>query len=376
MIDRNLQLSPQFNGKRVMVTGHTGFKGAWLTTWLLKLGAEVYGISDGIPTDPAMIETLNLPQHIKHSYIDICEKEKICAAITDFRPEYIFHLAAQSIVKTSYEAPVETFATNVMGTANVLDALRGSSFPCNIIVVTSDKCYRNTESLWGYKETDNLGGDDPYSASKAATELVVHSYYKSFFSAPGCPVRIASVRAGNVIGGGDWAADRIVPDCIRSWKRSQPVMVRNPHAIRPWQHVLDPLYGYLKLAGLLATDANMSGNAFNFGPEARSFYAVSDLINELWSNWKTTRAETPFVTGPEKPSFKETSFLKVNSEKAAYMINWAPALPFAEAVEYTASWYEAYLADQDMLKFTEQQIRDYSMLQNQLFSPADSLANA
>ena len=339
-----------YNGKKVVVTGHTGFKGSWLTAWLLKLGANVVGISNGIPTSPSMFEDLNLEREIEHNIVDVRDVESIYSIIDEAQPDFVFHLAAQAIVSTSYEYPLETLSTNILGTATIIDVLRRLNRKCNLILITSDKCYENVEWLWGYKETDQLGGKDIYSASKGAAELVVHAYYKSFVSDETCLLRIASARAGNVIGGGDWAKDRIVVDCVKSWNERQPVTIRNPNATRPWQHVLEPLSGYLWLGVALFREENtISGEAFNFGPSVERSHSVKDLISDLARAWGYSEIGSALVIEPNH-SFNEAGLLKLNCEKAGHMLDWQSTLNYHECVEMVAEWYLTYFGKGDDLK--------------------------
>jgi CDP-glucose 4,6-dehydratase len=273
-----------YKGRKVLVTGNTGFKGSWLTIWLLKMGAEVIGISKYIPTSPSLFEELDLEKKIKHYYADVRDLVRINKIITDEMPDYIFHLAAQAIVSTSYNDPVETVATNVIGTMNILEVLRTFSKPCVAIMITSDKCYDNVEWIWGYRETDALGGKDVYSGSKGAAELIIKSYYNSFFN-NNHPVRLAVGRAGNVIGGGDWAKDRIVVDCMLAWNEDKTVEIRSPKATRPWQHVLEPLSGYLLLGAKTFDGNNLHGETFNFGPKAEQNRTVVELLSDMKKYW-------------------------------------------------------------------------------------------
>jgi CDP-glucose 4,6-dehydratase len=271
-----------YQGKKVLITGNTGFKGSWLSVWLYQLGAEVYGISNGIPTTPfSLFEDLLLDDKINYIAADIRDADKMKILFNEIKPDFVFHLAAQPIVLSSYNDPVETMTTNVMGTVNILEALRFLNHNCSAVIITSDKCYDNVEWLWGYKETDALGGKDPYSASKGASELMVKTYACSYFMKPQSQIRIISVRAGNVIGGGDWAENRIVPDCIRAWLKNIPVEIRSPQSTRPWQHVLEPLSGYLQAGMRLSEDILMNGEAFNFGPNSDQNKTVKELISGL-----------------------------------------------------------------------------------------------
>ena len=275
-----IQFNNVYNQKKVLITGNTGFKGSWLTIWLKQLGAEVYGISIDIPSQPSNFLVSKLDEVIKTKFIDINNLESLNEEIKYIQPDFIFHLAAQPIVFDSYKNPINTFNTNIIGTCNILESVRHLTKNCVVILITSDKCYDNVEWIWGYKETDHLGGKDPYSASKAAAEIVIHSYYESFFKKSN-NIRIASVRAGNVIGGGDWADSRIIPDAIRSWSENLTLQIRSPKSTRPWQHVLEPLSGYLFLGQQLFNNINLSGEAFNFGPNDLSNFTVEELLIEM-----------------------------------------------------------------------------------------------
>ncbi len=255
-----------YAGKKVIVTGHTGFKGAWLSLWLKLMKAEVYGISNSIPTHPSLFEVAKVDDHMTSYMEDIRDLDAMKRIIKEVQPDFLFHLAAQPIVKTAYDEPIECMTTNIIGTANILEALRGLDNDCIAVMITSDKCYDNVEWIWGYKETDALGGKDPYSASKGGAELMIKTYYHSYFTKKP-NIKISSVRAGNVIGGGDWAASRIVPDCFRAWDKGEKVVIRSPYATRPWQHVLEPLSGYLRTGEMLLNAPQaINGEAFNFGP--------------------------------------------------------------------------------------------------------------
>jgi len=349
-----------YRNKRVLVTGNTGFKGSWLTTWLLHLGAEVIGISDSVPTRPSMFETLELENRIRHHDLDINDLPAITAVIGTSRPDFIFHLAAQAIVSKSYEDPLETIHTNIIGTANVLEALRRSNHSCTVVLITSDKCYENVEWTWGYRENDRLGGKDPYSASKAGAELIFHTYYHSFFSKPGCPVKLATGRAGNVIGGGDWATNRIVPDCIRAWSGDQPVLIRRPQSTRPWQHVLEPISGYLTLGMKLSENAGLTGESYNFGPASDQTFTVKELISAVAKNW-TFKSVHEHINIQEEPGFHEAGLLKLNCDKALHDLHWKPVLGFDAATRLTAEWYDCFYNKKDTQIFekTVEQIREY-----------------
>lgn len=350
-----------YQNKKVIVTGHTGFKGAWLTAWLLKLGAKVIGISKDIPTSPSMFLELNLAEKITDYRQDTRDAEGIQSIFNTEKPDFVFHLAAQPIVSLSYEAPLETFSSNVMGTAHILDALRAADYPCTAIIITSDKCYDNVEWVWGYKETDALGGQDIYSGSKGAAELVFNSYYHSFFKSHKF-VRVASARAGNVIGGGDWAKDRIVPDCMRAWSKNKIVEIRSPEATRPWQHVLEPLSGYLNLGQELASNSNLNGESFNFGPKAEYSHSVKTLLQDLSEFWHFQKPTDAYHVTANIP-FHEAGLLKLNCDKALFHFKWLPTLDYEELIRFTSKWYYAfYQAQENMLNFTLQQIQRYEQL--------------
>ncbi|MBN2844072.1 MAG: CDP-glucose 4,6-dehydratase, partial [Sedimentisphaerales bacterium] len=315
-----------YQGKKVLITGNTGFKGSWLTCWLLNLGADVYGISHDIPTQPSMFEALGLEAKIRHYKNDIRDYAVIDEIIKESRPDYIFHLAAQPIVSVSYKEPLDTFGTNILGTVSILDALRQIDHRCTAVMITSDKCYDNVEWRWGYRETDHLGGKDPYSASKAAAEMAIKSYYHSYFK-NNSQVRLASVRAGNVIGGGDWAASRIVPDCFRAWAGGQPVTIRSPHSTRPWQHVLEPLSGYLTVGQILAESPEYSGEAYNFGPAAEQTHTVLELLMEISNYWNAGGCKDKFIID-QNNDFHEAGLLKLNCDKALFDLKWLATLNF------------------------------------------------
>jgi CDP-glucose 4,6-dehydratase len=347
-----------YKNKKVLVTGHTGFKGSWLTTWLLKLGARVSGLSDKIPTQPSMFEVLELEQFIDHNIIDIRNFDEVSRIINKIEPDFIFHLAAQSIVSSSYEDPLNTISTNVLGTAVLLEAVRKWNGICNVVVITSDKCYENVEWEWGYKETDQLGGRDIYSGSKGATEAIFHSYYASFFHKPDCKQRVASARAGNVIGGGDWAKDRIIVDCIRNWSNGKEVEIRSPEATRPWQHVLEPLSGYLTLGASLYNSKKYCGESFNFGPRFEKSRTVLNLLQDLSNIWFKDGKNAFRIT--ENIPFHEAGLLKLNCEKAMYKLDWEATLNYEDCVKFVGNWYVNFYKNKiDMLEFTNSQISEY-----------------
>lgn len=347
-----------YRGRRVLVTGHTGFKGSWLTAWLLNLGATVIGVSRDIPTKPAMFEELALAGRIKDVQADVRDLAAMRELIAAESPDFVFHLAAQAIVSTSYSDPVDTISTNVIGTMNILEALRSVEYPCTAIVITSDKCYDNVEWVWGYRETDALGGNDVYSGSKGAAELIIKSYCHSFFQ-KGHPVRIAIGRAGNVIGGGDWAKDRIVADCMRAWNEGQVVEIRSPRATRPWQHVLEPLSGYLALGQALADTPELHGEAFNFGPRAEQNRTVVQLLEDLGRHWGFPSVDRAYSITADIP-FHEAGLLKLNCDKALFHLKWEPTLEYGETVKLVADWYGGFYRDRaDMYGITESQISAY-----------------
>lgn len=348
-----------YSGKKVLVTGHTGFKGSWLTEWLLSLGAMVTGYSKDIPTRPSLFEALNLEKRIQHHIGDVRDKAHFLTILQNARPDFVFHLAAQPIVRQSYIDPSETISTNVLGTNNVLDALRIHNLPCTVVIITSDKCYHNVEWTWGYRENDRLGGNDPYSASKGAAELIIHTYYASFFQSESSPVRIVSARAGNVIGGGDWADSRLVPDAFRAWAGGHKVEIRSPQATRPWQHVLEPLSGYLRLGQCLAESVSLNGASFNFGPPADQSHTVLELLRALESSWKMDDQ----IIVVENPGFHEAGLLKLNCDKALHQLEWQPTLPFPETAAFTADWYDKYYRqgkNTDIQEFTKGQVAMYT----------------
>lgn len=344
-----------FKGSTVLVTGNTGFKGSWLSAWLLQLGAKVVGLSLNVPSSPAHFLAAGLSEQIEHVWGDVRDQQTCASLLIKYRPDFIFHLAAQPLVRRSYFDPHETFATNVVGTLNMLEALRISDHPCAAIFITSDKCYDNIEQVWGYRENDRLGGKDPYSGSKGAAELVIRSYAASFFGSKS-QVRIAVGRAGNVIGGGDWAEDRIVPDAVRAWSGGAALNIRNPRAIRPWQHVLEPLAGYLTLASRLTCDHTLHGEAFNFGPPSNQSYSVSELLEEM-------RRYLPGATWldiSEPEAVYEAGLLKLCCDKAMHRLSWLPLLSFTESVALTANWYRSYYSgSSDIWEQTRLQIDQY-----------------
>jgi len=342
-----------FQGKRVLVTGHTGFKGAWLTLWLTELGAEVAGFSKYFPSEPCLFNVLGLKKKIKHFQGDVCDQAQLTKVFRDFKPQIVFHLAAQPIVRTAYQDPKLTFDTNLGGTVNVLECIRSSTDIKAAVIITSDKCYENLSIQRGYHEDDRLGGEDPYSASKACAEIAFSSYFRSFFSHQDC-LHIATARAGNVIGGGDWAKDRIIPDCVRAWSKKQTAIIRNPQATRPWQHVLEPVSGYLWLgANLLKKELN--GESFNFGPRYRASHDVKEVVDLFLKFWG--EGTWQHVAGASK---KEAMLLQLSPVKTQKKLHWTSTLSFKETVELTAKWYQAYYSKKtDILDFSYQQIEHF-----------------
>jgi len=348
-----------FQNKTVLITGHTGFKGSWLASWLKMLGAKVIGVALDPPSEPSHFESSGLSEILEDHRLDIRDGDALKDLVYQTQPEFVFHLAAQALVRQSYLDPVKTYKTNVLGTLNLLEGLRLLKNPCSAVLITSDKCYDNVEWAWGYRETDSLGGPDPYSASKGAVELVIRSHVKSFFPKDGA-VRIAVGRAGNVIGGGDWAFDRIIPDCVRSWAKENPVELRNPQATRPWQHVLEPLSGYLALATQLNQKSELHGEPFNFGPPANQNRTVLELVRAMSEHWEKVCWEEISNSG-EQPY--ESGLLKLNCEKALHYLNWQAVLSFSDTVRMTAEWYRSYYENYSTISdLTISHIREYEAI--------------
>lgn len=347
--------APFWQGKRVLVTGHTGFKGAWLSLCLQRMGAQVAGFALAPRTPEDLFEVARIGDCMSSELGDIRDVEHIREAVRRFQPDVVFHLAAQSLVRTSYREPVETYATNVMGTVHLLEAIRVTDSVRVVVCVTSDKCYENREWVWGYREDDPMGGHDPYSSSKGCTELVVSAYRRSFF-APDPDERpdviLASARAGNVIGGGDWAEDRLVPDMMRAIFAAKPALIRNPGAVRPWQYVLDPLRGYLMLAEKLWVEGARFAGGWNFGPEAMDARPVSwmaDRICELWADGAEWTGD-----GGQHPH--EATYLRLDSSKARQLLGWNPRVDLATALDWCVEWYRGREKQQDVRKLAEAQI--------------------
>lgn len=325
----------RYTGKRVLVTGHTGFKGSWLSLWLTELGADVTGYALAPEGAHPHFDELDLKSRIRHCVGDVRDLASLSEVVRETRPEIVFHLAAQALVRRSYADPLDTFTTNVTGGANLLETLRGCPSLRALVFITSDKCYENREWVWGYRETDELGGKDPYSASKAAAEIVFRAYFESFFARrPG--LGCATARAGNVIGGGDWSADRLLPDCIRALQKGEEIVIRNPKSTRPWQFVLEPLSGYLDLGLALLDDPQAFSGAWNFGPNDRSFMTVEDVASQViraWGNGKIRLDIDPNAA-------HEATLLHLSIDKAFAKLRWRPAYSGEEAIAATALWYK------------------------------------
>lgn len=345
-----------WKGRKVFITGHTGFKGSWLSLWLQSLGADILGVALAPPTNPNLFTLANVAKSMTSVIGDVNDFSLLQKILKEFQPEIIIHMAAQSLVRYSYKQPVETYATNVMGTVHVLEAARNCSSVKALVNVTTDKCYENKEWHWGYRENDRLGGHDPYSNSKACSELVTSAYRDSYYKT--AQIGLASARAGNVIGGGDWAEDRLIPDIIRACLNNQAVSIRNPHAIRPWQHVLEPLSGYLLLAERLYHSASDYADSWNFGPQEDDIKPVgwiADYIVQQWgsqANW--------LQDGNEHPH--EATYLKLDCAKAKSKLGWQPRWHLEKGLTETVRWYQAYKASQDMREFSLNQIKNFTCI--------------
>ena len=353
MEDLGLTAGPQpafWQGRRVLLTGHTGFKGGWLALWLQSMGAIVRGIALAPPATPSLFEAARVGEGMGHHVADIRDFAAIRPLVADFQPDTVFHLAAQPLVRLSYRQPVETYATNVMGTVHVLEAAREAGSVRAIVNVTTDKCYENREWPWGYRENEPLGGHDPYSSSKACAELASSAWRRSFLEGDG--IALATARAGNVIGGGDWAEDRLVPDVLRALQGGEPVRIRNPQAIRPWQHVLEPLSGYLLLAERLHTHGQADADAWNFGPSDEDARPVQWIVERLCAGWGDGASWTS--QPGEHPH--EAAWLKLDISKARQRLNWTPRWTLDTALAHTVAWHRAWQAGQDMRAVCLQQI--------------------
>lgn len=342
-----------FRNKIVIVTGHTGFKGSWLTLWLIKLGAKVIGISKNNFRQQEHFRNYK-HKNLRHLKLNIQNSRKLKRLIIRTQPDFVFHLAAQALVKISYEKPEETYLSNSFGTLNLLQSLRNLNKNCVVVLITSDKVYRNFEIKRGYSENDILGGDDPYSASKACAELIINSHIKSYFKNK--KVRISIARAGNVLGGGDWSEFRLVPDCIKAWSKGKTISIRNPNSTRPWQYVLDVLNGYLKLAYYLYKSKRFHGQSFNFGPNNRSSKSVIDLVQEIKKNW----SDVKWTINKNKKNSQEANLLRLNSRKSKKLLNWQCALSFSETIKMVVDWYKNYKdKNVNINEFLFKQIQEY-----------------
>jgi CDP-glucose 4,6-dehydratase len=343
-----------WRGKTVLVTGHTGFKGSWLCLLLQQMDAKVVGYALSPPTQPSLFEIANVSDGMVSHIGDVRDGDKLKQVFSKHQPEIVLHLAAQALVRHSYVDPVETYSTNVMGTVNLLEALRQTESVRSVVNVTTDKCYENREWVWGYRENEAMGGHDPYSNSKGCSELVTAAYRNSFFHRPGSPA-VASARAGNVIGGGDWARDRLIPDMVRAISEGMPVKIRSPHAIRPWQHVMEPLSGYLVLAERLHQDGTDFAEGWNFGPKDDDTRTVSWIVEQLtreWgdgASWSLDQGEHPH----------EAHYLKLDCSKAAMRLGWWPRWQLQSAIRHIAAWHKAHLAGENMREITLSQIDNY-----------------
>lgn len=350
-----------WSGRRVFLTGHTGFKGSWLALWLSKLGAKVRGYARDPVTEPNMFTLATVGQHVEDVRGDVADAVTLGRAMSDFAPDVVFHLAAQPLVRRSYADPVGTYITNVLGTVNVLDAVRRIPSVRAVACITTDKCYENREWIWPYREADPLGGFDPYSSSKACAEIVTAAYRSSFFPVDRIPehhVGLATARAGNVIGGGDWSEDRLIPDLIMGFRSGESVRIRRPKSIRPWQHVLEPLWGYILLAEHLLTENIASASAFNFGPNDDDTWTVERIANHLASAWGKSAA---WIRDPETGAH-EAGILRLDSSKARTQLGWHPQLTTEASLAWTVAWYREWDNGEDMQEFTLRQIEEYQRL--------------
>lgn len=346
-----------WKNRRVLITGHTGFKGAWLSLWLQELGATICGIALEPNTQPNLFSLFKLADTMQHHVADIREFNPIQKIIHSFKPEIIIHMAAQPLVRYSYQNPIETYATNMMGTVHIFEAAKTCESIKAVVNVTTDKCYENQEWLWGYRENDRLGGYDPYSNSKACSELITSSYRNSFYQK--LQIGLASARAGNVIGGGDWSKDRLIADIMKSIALQHPIVIRNPRATRPWQYVLEPLRGYLLLAEKLFHDPQKYSEAWNFGPIIEETLSVEQMVKKIFSAWGDKQAR--YVIIQDKDNFHETDSLKLDITKAMTQLQWRPRLTINTTIEWVSSWYQAWTNKDDMREFTLNQIKQYDL---------------
>lgn len=347
-----------WKGKKVFITGHTGFKGSWLSLWLQHAGAHICGYSLAPPTNPSLFELARVSENMVSINGDIRDREALATAVEKNSPDIVLHLAAQPLVRLSYKDPVGTFDTNVMGTVNLLEAVRRVDSVKVLLCITSDKCYQNREWYWGYREDEAMGGHDPYSSSKGCSELVVSAYRQSFFASKSDTL-IATARAGNVIGGGDWAQDRIIPDVMKAFMQSEPVIIRNPDAIRPWQHVLEPLNGYLKLVEQLWDHGSSFAEGWNFGPHDSDAKTVGWIVENLTRLWADGAGWINDTAGGHP---HEATYLKLDSSKAKMLLKWSPVMNISKALEMTVEWYRAFNNQQDMREVTLDQIACYERI--------------
>lgn len=365
-----MNLKKLFYKKKVIVTGHTGFKGSWLSLWLKIYGAKVIGISNNVPSNPSHFKALNLKKDIIHKKLDIRNLKGLKKIFLKYQPDFVFHLGAQALVKKSYSDPIYTWQTNTIGTLNVLESLRLLKKKCVAVLITSDKSYKNLEVQRGYHENDILGGKDPYSASKASAELVIQSHISSFFQKENSRVIIGTARAGNVIGGGDWSDNRLIPDCVKSWSKNKKVIIRSPKSTRPWQHVLEATWGYFVLAAYLNKNNIYHGEAFNFGPNTRNYKVISlvQLIEKYWKgiSWK--------VVKKSKKDFHESDLLKLNCNKSKSKLKWSSILSFKETIKMSVDWYKEYYSNsKEIYKTSSNQIKFYQdLLKKRLYKSKKS----
>ena len=351
-----------YQNKKVLVTGHNGFKGSWLCLWLNKLGAKVTGIGLPSQNENSFFKANKISKLVEDLTLDIRDLSSLNDLIIKNQPDFVFHLAAQALVRKSYKDPLETWSTNLVGTLNILESLRSLNKKCSCILITSDKCYENKEWAWGYRENDSLGGPDPYSASKACAELAIKSYVKSFFNnKKNALVKISSARAGNVIGGGDWSEDRIVPDCIKAWSKGEIVQLRSPSSTRPWQHVLEPLSGYLLLGSKLYNNDSLHGESFNFGPQIAENNSVLDLVKTMSEFWEKVK----WISNEDEMKLYESGLLNLNCDKAFFDLDWHSVLSFKETIRYTIEWYRSFYEDNlNIQNMSLSQIDNYVDLAN------------
>lgn len=347
-----------WQNKKVLITGHTGFKGSWLCLWLQQLGADLCGLSLEPETSPNLFELAQVADNMQHHIGDIREFNTVKSIVDAFQPEIIIHMAAQPLVRYSYDHPIETYATNVMGTAHVLEAARHCESVRSIVNITTDKCYENKEWQWGYRENEPMGGYDPYSNSKGCAELVTSAYRSSYFNQT--KLGLASARAGNVIGGGDWSQDRLIPDIINSLMNDKEIMIRYPNAIRPWQHVLEPIYGYMMLAEKLWHEPEKYSEGWNFGPYSQSAIKVIDLVKKMVDGWQKPNKGWDIESSENQ--LHEANYLKLDISKATGQLNWLPALDIDTTLGWVTDWYQAWLDNSNMKEYTLKQIQNYSDL--------------